>query len=212
MGHRALYGMFSVALTGNIAAGKTTVARLFQQWGATVIDADRLAQEVQAPGGLVLARIAERFGPGVLRPDGSLDRAALRRIVMGDGQALRALNAIVHPEVHRRREAALAEARVRGDSIAVTDIPLLFEADDPSAYDAIVLVDAPLEVRRARIVGGRGVEPEEADRMLASQLPAELKRARSDFVIENAEDPVALERAAREVWRRLEARAAAQRA
>ncbi|MGE5230111.1 MAG: dephospho-CoA kinase, partial [Deltaproteobacteria bacterium] len=88
--------MLSVALTGNIAAGKTTVARLFRQWGATVIDADRLAQEAQAPGGPVLAQIAERFGAGVLVPDGSLDRAALRRAVLADPEALRALNAIVH--------------------------------------------------------------------------------------------------------------------
>jgi dephospho-CoA kinase len=203
--------MLSVAITGNIAAGKTTVARLFQQWGATVIDADRLAQEAQAPGGAVLVRITERFGPGVLRPDGSLDRAALRRTVLADGAALQALNAIVHPEVHRRRTAVLAEARARGDRIAVTDIPLLFEADDPSAYDAVVLVDAPPEERRARIVRDRGLAAEEADRMLASQLPAETKRSRSDFIIENAGDRAALERAARDVWIQLERRAAAAR-
>ncbi len=204
--------MLSVALTGNIAAGKTTVARLFRQWGATVIDADRLAQEAQAPGGPVLARIAERFGAGVQAPDGSLDRAALRRAVLADPEALRALNAIVHPEVHRRRRALLAEARVRGDRIVVTDIPLLFEADDPSAYDAVVLVDAPTDVRQARIVRERGLDPEEARRMLGAQLPAEAKRARSDFVIDNVGDPAALEQAARRVWLALEARAAAGRA
>jgi len=204
--------MLSVALTGNIAAGKTTVARLFQAWGATVIDADRLAQEVQAPGGPVLARIAERFGPGVLRPDGSLNRAALRRVVMADAGALQALNAIVHPEVHRRRRAELALARDRGARIVVTDIPLLFEADDPAAYDAVVLVDAPPAVRRDRIVRERGLAPEEADRLLAAQLPAGVKRARSDFIIENDGDHAVLERAAREIWRALEARAAAPRA
>ncbi len=203
--------MLSVGLTGNIAAGKTTVARLFQQWGATIIDADRLAQDAQAPGGPVLAQIAARFGPGVLRPDGSLDRPALRATVMADPRALEALNAIVHPEVHRRRLAALGEARARGDRIAVTDIPLLFEADDPSGYDAVVLVDAPAAVRRARIVGDRGLAADEADRMLTSQLPAEAKRSRSDFVIENAGDRSALERAAREVWLALERRAAEHR-
>jgi dephospho-CoA kinase len=201
--------MLSVALTGNIAAGKTTVARLFQQWGATIIDADRLAQDAQAPGGPVLARIAERFGPGVIRPDGSLDRGALRRLVLADPVALRALNMIVHPEVHRRRLAALTEARARGDRIAVTDIPLLFEADDPSAYDAVVLVEAPADVRRARVVGERGLAPDEAERMMDSQLPSEAKRARADFLIENAGDRAALERAARDVWLRLEERAAA---
>jgi dephospho-CoA kinase len=204
--------VLSVALTGNIAAGKTTVARLFRQWGATVIDADRLAQEAQAPGGPVLAAIAERFGPAVLLPEGSLDRAALRRMVLADPEALRALNAIVHPEVHRRRQALLAQARARGDPIVVTDIPLLFEADDPSAYDVVVLVDAPSEVRHARTVRDRGLDPEEARRMLASQLPAEAKRARSDFVIENVQDQAALERAARQVWLELEARAGSRRA
>jgi len=199
--------MLSVALTGNIAAGKTTVARLFQEWGATVIDADRLAQDAQAPGGPVLARIVERFGRGTLRPDASLDRAALRRAVLADPEALRALNAIVHPEVHRRRRAALAEARARGDRIVVTDIPLLFEADDPTAYDTIVLVDAPAAVRRDRIVRERGLGPDEADRMLAAQAPAEGKRSRSDFVIENAGSQADLERVARAVWLRLEARA-----
>lgn len=201
--------MFSVALTGNIAAGKTTVARLFRQWGATVIDADRLAQEAQAPGGPVLAQIAARFGAGVLAPDGSLERAALRRAVLADPDALRALNAIVHPEVHRRRQALLAEARARGDRIVITDIPLLFEADDPSAYDAVVLVDAPGDVRQARIVQERGLDPEEARRMLGAQLPAEAKRARSDFVIDNVGDLAALEQAARRVWLALEAKAAA---
>ncbi|HLQ22241.1 MAG TPA: dephospho-CoA kinase [Gemmatimonadales bacterium] len=200
--------MLSVALTGNIAAGKTTVARLFHEWGATVIDADRLAQDAQAPGGPVLARIVERFGPGTLRPDASLDRAALRRAVLADPEALRALNAIVHPEVHRRRRAALAEARARGDRIVVTDIPLLFEADDPTGYDAIVLVDAPAAVRRDRIVRERGLGPDEADRMLAAQAPAEGKRSHSDFVIENAGSRAELERVARTVWLRLEARAA----
>jgi dephospho-CoA kinase len=200
--------MLSVALTGNIAAGKTTVARLFQEWGATVIDADRLAQDAQAPGGPVLARIVERFGRGTLRPDASLDRAALRRAVLADPEALRALNAIVHPEVHRRRRVALAEARARGDRIVVTDIPLLFEADDPTAYDTIVLVDAPAAVRRDRIVRERGLGPDEADRMLATQTPAEGKRSRSDFVIENAGSQAELERDARAVWVRLEARAA----
>ncbi len=200
--------MLSVALTGNIAAGKTTVARLFHEWGATVIDADRLAQDAQAPGGPVLARIVGRFGPGTLRPDASLDRAALRRAVLADPEALRALNAIVHPEVHRRRRAALAEARARGDRIVVTDIPLLFEADDPTGYDAIVLVDAPAAVRRDRIVRERGLGPDEADRMLAAQAPAEGKRSHSDFVIENAGSRAELERVARTVWLRLEARAA----
>src|SRR5574341_548693 len=96
--------MLNVALTGNIAAGKSTVVELFRRWGATVVDADELAREAQAPGTEVLTAIAQRFGADVLASDGSLDRAALRAKVMGDEAALTALNALVHPAVKRRRD------------------------------------------------------------------------------------------------------------
>src|SRR5216117_4019145 len=95
--------MLNVALTGNIAAGKSTVVGFFRRWGATIVDADELAREAEAPGSEVLAAIARRFGADVLAADGSLDRAALRAKVMGDGAALAALNAIVHPAVQQRR-------------------------------------------------------------------------------------------------------------
>src|SRR3989442_10759096 len=107
--------MLNVGLTGNIASGKSTVVGLFRRWGATIVDADELAREAQAPGTEVLAQIAGRFGADVLRPDGSLDRAALRAKVMGDDAALAALNAIVHPAVRRRRDQLIEEARGRGD-------------------------------------------------------------------------------------------------
>jgi dephospho-CoA kinase len=198
----------SVALTGNIAAGKSAVVALFREWGATVIDADRIVREAQAPGSPTLRAIAERFGAHLVRPDGELDRPALRALVMRDEQALQALNAIVHPVVQARREALLAEARARGDRIAVSDIPLLFEAADPGAFDAVVLVDAPPAVRRRRLVETRGLEPAEADRMIAAQRPSEEKRALSTFVIDNDGDRAALERQARAVWRGLERLAA----
>jgi dephospho-CoA kinase len=198
--------MLSVALTGNIAAGKSTVAQLFQQWGATVIDADQLVREIQGPGQPVLRKIAQRFGPGLIGPDGSLDRAALRAKVFADPQALADLNRIVHPEVRRRRLELLAEARTRGDRIVVSDIPLLFEADDPAEFDAVVLVDAPEAVRRARLAS-RGSSGQEADRMIAAQLSSAAKRPRSDYVIDNGGELAALERAAGTVWRALLARA-----
>jgi dephospho-CoA kinase len=172
--------MLSVALTGNVGAGKTTVAELFKRWGATVIDADQLVREAQAPGQPVLAKIVSRFGKEFLQPDGTLDRAALRVRVLGDADALADLNRIVHPEVHRRRQALLAAARARGDRIVVSDIPLLFESADPAEFDAIVLVDAPEAVRRARLLATRPLPPEEADRLMAVQLPSTPKRARSD--------------------------------
>src|SRR3954453_6408860 len=161
--------MLSVALTGNIGAGKSTVAELFRRWGATIIDADQLVRELQAPGQPVLAKIATRFGGDLLRADGSLDRAALRARVLTDAAALADLNRIVHPEVHRRRQELLAEARARGDRIVGSDIPLPFGPADPAEFDTIVLVDAPAAVRRARLLATRTMPPEEADRLLAVQ-------------------------------------------
>src|SRR5574341_1800747 len=111
--------MLNVALTGNIAAGKSSVVERFRRWGATVVDADELARDAQAPGSAVLAAIAQRFGADVLAADGSLDRAALRAKVMGDDAALAALNAIVHPAVRRRRDELHRAAEQRGDLVLV---------------------------------------------------------------------------------------------
>ena len=199
--------MLSVALTGNIGAGKSTVAELFKRWGATVIDADQLVREAQAPGQPVLAKIAARFGKELLQSDGTLDRAALRARVLADARALADLNRIVHPEVHRRRQELLGKARARGDRIVVSDIPLLFESADPAEFDAIVLVEAPEAVRRARLLATRTLPAEEADRLIAVQLSSTPKRARSDYLIENDGDLPALERAASAVWDALVARA-----
>ena len=197
----------SVALTGNIGAGKSTVARLFEQWGATLIDADQLVRQAQAPGQPVLKEIASRFGAEVILSDGSLDRTALRARALADPTALADLNRIVHPEVHRRRLQLLGEARVRGDRIVVSDIPLLFEADDPGAFDAVVLVEAPEGVRRARLLASRALSREEVDGMMATQLSSTPKRSRSDYIIDNDGELPALERAARAVWEALLARA-----
>lgn len=198
--------MLHVGLTGNVAAGKSSVAGLFGRWGATIIDADAIVRELQAPGSPVLADIAARFGPGMLHPDGSLDRAALRRRVLADPTELAALNALLHPAVAARRGELVSAARRRGDRIVVSDIPLLFEADDPAAFDAVVLVDAPDPVRRARLAG-RDLPAADAERLMAAQQPAAGKRGRSDYVIENAGDRAALEQAARAVWEALLARA-----
>jgi dephospho-CoA kinase len=199
--------MLNVALTGNIASGKSTVAELFRSWGATVIDADLLVRDAQAPGSPVLRAIAARFGQDLIDPAGVLDRRALRRRAMGDPAALADLNRIVHPDVLRRRAALEREARNRGDRIVVSDIPLLFEAADPEAFDAVVLVDAPEAVRRARLLAQRGLTAEDADRMLAAQAPTGPKRQRSTFVIDNDGDRAALDARARAVWSQLVARA-----
>jgi len=199
--------VLNVALTGNVAAGKSAVAGFFRRWGATVIDADTLAREAQAPGSPVLARIVERFGAAMLGPGGALDRARLRAVVLADPAARADLEAIVHPEVHRRRAEFMDEARRRGDAIVVNDIPLLFEVMNPAAFDVVVLVDAPEAVRLERLVARRGLDPAAAAALMGAQLPSGPKRARSDFVIDNDGDLAALERAAADVWERLARRA-----
>jgi dephospho-CoA kinase len=200
--------LLNIALTGNIAAGKTTVVELFRRWGATVIDADELARDAQAPGSATLAAIASRFGTDVLAPDGTLDRPALRAKVMGDDAALASLNAIVHPVVRRRRDELHAAALARGDLLLVNDIPLLFEALDPSDFEVVVLVDAPPAVRRTRLRTLRHLSNEDADRMIASQMPSERKRPRSHFVIDNDGSLAQLEPKTRTVFEALRARAA----
>jgi dephospho-CoA kinase len=198
--------MLKVALTGNIAAGKSSVARRWRELGGFVVDADELARRAVEPGTPALARIVEAWGEGVL--DGAeLDRAALRRIVFADPAARERLEGIVHPAVAAMRDAAFREAADAGAGLAVADIPLLFETGLASEFDTVVLVDAPPETRLARLVGDRGLDPEEAQRMIAAQMPAELKRARADVVIENAGSREALERRADEVWRGLVRRA-----
>ena len=200
--------MLNIALTGNIAAGKSTVVDFFRQWGATVVDADVLAREAQAPGSAVLALIAARFGADVLTKDGNLDRAGLRAKVMGDDEALAALNQIVHPAVRARRDELQRAAAAHGDLLLVNDIPLLFEALDPALFDRVVLVDAPAAVRRTRLRMLRNLPAEDADRMIAAQMPAERKRARSHFVIENTGTVEDLKAAARVVFEALRREAA----
>lgn len=196
----------NVGLTGNVASGKSSVAALFQRWGAAVIDADAIVHELQRPGTDVHAAIVRRFGPGVLLPDGALDRAALRDWVLADPGARRDLEAIVHPAVAARREELVDAARERRVPVVVSEIPLLFEALDPAAFDAVVLVEAPEAVRRRRLMEQRGLTPAEADRLIAAQMPSELKRARSRFVIENDGSPDDLERRSRVVWEALAAK------
>ena len=200
-----------VALTGNIAAGKSTVASLFREWGATVIDADQLVREVQAPGSPVLAAITRRFGNEVLLPDGSLDRPRLRAIVTADARSRHDLEGLVHPAVQARRSALVEAARARGATLLVSDIPLLFEVLDPSAFDAVVLVDAPEPLRLARLLE-RGLSGAEAQRMIMAQLPSDVKRAwrgghppKGPFVIDNDRGRDELVARTRAVWEALRA-------
>lgn len=203
--------MLKVGLTGNIAAGKSCVARIWRDLGATVIDADDLARRAVEPGTPALARVADRWGTRVLTSDGALDRAALRSIVFADETERRALESIVHPAIAALREREYQHARERGDPVVVSDVPLLFEVGMEGDFDRVVLVDAPVDVRRERLVRDRGLSAAEADRMIAAQLPAESKRARADLVIENAGSPDELRAAAERVWHALGAASGPQR-
>jgi dephospho-CoA kinase len=177
--------MIVVGLTGNIASGKSTVARMLEERGVRVIDADVLAREAVAPGTRGLDAIVARWGQGIVGADGALDRAALRRIVFGNTAERAALEAIVHPEVRVRRDMLLAEARARHERVVVCDIPLLFEADLVRDVDLVLLVDAPRDVRLERLVRARGLSRAEGSAMIDAQLPSEQKRARSNYVIDN---------------------------
>jgi dephospho-CoA kinase len=193
-----------VGLTGNIASGKSTVARRLEERGVPVIDADVLAREAVAPGSPALAAIAARFGAAVIDPAGALDRPALRRIVFGDADALAALDAIVHPAVRSRRDALLARRRERGSAVVVCDIPLLFEANLEADVDLILLVDAPRALRLERIERDRGLSRAEAIAMIDAQRPAEGKRARSDYVIDNDGSLDELRARVDDTWRTIE--------
>lgn len=174
-----------VALTGGIASGKSTIARRLAEHGAVVVDADQLVREVQEPGSPVLAEIVEAFGERMLRPDGSLDRAALGGRVFGDDAAISRLNRIVHPAVRAESARRFAEAfAADSDAVVVYDVPLLVEArvDDP--WQLIVVAHAPEDVRSRRLVELRGLSEEEAAARIASQVPEEARLRIADVVIE----------------------------
>ncbi|MFI5310116.1 MAG: dephospho-CoA kinase [Gemmatimonadales bacterium] len=199
--------MLVVGLTGNTGSGKSTVSRALIALGVNVIDADVLARAAVLPGSAALSQIVERWGPHVLASDGTLDRAALSARVFRDPEALEALNLIVHPEVKRRSDALLDAARAAGERVVVCDFPLLFEARLEGEVDIVVLVDAPADMRLERLVRDRRMTREVAQAIIASQMPAEQKRARADFVIDNDGSREALEVRVAEVWSAIAARA-----
>jgi dephospho-CoA kinase len=196
--------MLLIGLTGNIASGKSTVAHLLSERGATIIDSDILARRVVEVDTPAYREIVKRWGTEILAPDGTLDRAALRRRVFKDPVQLEELNRLTHPEVVRLRDRLIAEARRRGDRMVVCDIPLLFERHLAGEFERIVLVDAPRPLRLERLVRERGLNETEAMDMIAAQMPAELKRARADFIIDNDGTLATLERRVEDVWASLD--------
>ena len=173
--------MFVIGLTGSIAMGKTTTARLFAEEGVPVHDADAAVHELYA--GEAAALIEAAF-PGTTR-NGTVDRPALGERVLGDQPALRRLESIVHPLVRQAEQKFLDAAAAKGAAVAVLDIPLLFETGGESRVDATVVVSAPAEMQRARVLE-RGLSLERLEAVLARQMPDAEKRRRADFVVDSA--------------------------
>jgi dephospho-CoA kinase len=175
----------AVALTGNAAAGKSTVAGMWAAAGVPVVRADDLAREAVAPGSEGLAEVVATFGPEILQADGSLDRGALRdRVFRNPGERAR-LEEILHPRIGALRDRWMALRREGGAPLAVAEIPLLFEVGLQGDYDVVVCVDAPEELRLERLVKDRGLQEEDARRIMSSQVPSPEKRRRSHFVLDN---------------------------
>lgn len=195
--------VLKVGLTGGVGSGKSTVAELLAERGAVILDADAIAREVVEPGTPGFAAVVERFGRGIVRPDGSLDRPALAAIVFRDEPRRQALNAIVHPLVGERM-AELMDT-VPHDSVVVWDVPLLVENGLASGFDVVVVVEAEAQTRLARLAG-RGMSEENARERMTAQASDAERRAVADEVVVNNGSLEELRMRAGELWERLEQR------
>ena len=190
--------MFRLGLTGGIGSGKSTVSARLAAHGAVVIDYDQLARDAVEVGTPALAAIAERFGPGVIAPDGTLDRPALGAVVFGDDAARSDLEAITHPAIIDL--AVAMEATVPDDSVVVHDHPLLIEMGMAAFCDLVVVVDVPKDVQVERLVELRGMTEEDARARMAAQTSREERRAEADVVLENTGSIADLEARVDELW------------
>ena len=175
--------MIVVGLTGSIGMGKSATARLFEEAGVPVYDADAAVHELYGPGGAAVGPVEAMF-PGVA-PEGFVDRALLSARVLNDGEALRRLEAIVHPLVGAHRKDFFR--RAAGEPVVVLDVPLLFETGGHKAMDAVVVVSAPEALQRKRVLERQGMTPDKLDAILARQTPDAEKRAGADFVIDTSQ-------------------------
>jgi dephospho-CoA kinase len=193
-----------VGLTGGIGSGKSTVAAMLVARGAVVVDADLIARQVVAPRTPALEKLVERFGPEILRADGSLDRAALAERAFATEESKQDLEAITHPAIGEeflRQVAAAPEA-----GIVVHDVPLLVESTRGLQYDAVIVVEAPTVVRLDRLER-RGIPRDDAERRMTMQASDEDRRAVATWVLDNSGDGAALEAQVEKVWAELQERA-----
>ena len=176
--------MLLIALTGSIGMGKSTTTKMFAEAGVPVWDADAAVHQLYGPHRAGSAAIA-RLVPDAVGPQG-VDRARLRAAILQDGTLLAKIEAVIHPLVGADRAAFLDKARAEGQAMAICDIPLLFETGGDKAFDKIIVVSAPADVQRARVLERPGMTSETFDAILAKQVPDEEKRARADFVVDTS--------------------------
>lgn len=187
--------MIRIALTGSIGMGKSTVAKMFERFGVPVFDADAVVRALQGPGGGLVRKIGELF-PGCVRC-GTLDRECLAQIVLADRDKLALLEGLVHPAVIDARKAFIAAHPVA--ETLVFEIPLLLETGGEKEFDKIVVVSAPAEIQRARVLERPGMTAAKLDSILARQTPDQEKRSRADFVIETGTDLSTTEQQVRDI-------------
>ena len=187
--------MIKIALTGSIGMGKSTVARMFERAGVPVFDADAVVRRLQAGDADVIAAIGARFA-GIVK-DGALDRDALAARVLGKPAELAALEAIMHPAVHSKRARFLLANQEK--PALLFDIPLLFETHGEEAFDKVIVVSAPSEVQRERVLSRPGMTEAKFQSILARQMPDQEKRARADFVIDTSADLSTTENQVRDI-------------
>lgn len=200
--------MLVIGLTGGMGAGKSTVARLLDEHGAHVIDADAIAREVVQRGEPALEAIAEEFGDELLTTDGALDRAAMAALVFSDEERLRALEAITHPAIRQRIEQRLeahrqAEIDQDTERVVVLDHPLLVETGLADELEVVLVVTAPEELRVRRLAEGRGIDPADARARMRSQAAEDERLAAATHVVVNDGDLAQLEERVAEVWMQL---------
>ena len=199
--------MLNVALTGNVASGKSTVAAQWAQSGIPIISADELSRLVVLPGTPGIQAVQNVFGDKILTADGTLDRAGLRAIILSDEEARRKLEGILHPLIWERRYEWVEARRVEGEHLVISEIPLLFETGREDDFDVIVFVDAHESERTQRLIQTRGLNMEEAKRLIGVQIKASVKRPRADYVLSNNGTLEDLNSSAYELLKELQSRA-----
>lgn len=196
--------MVVIGVTGSVGTGKSTVAKMFAQLGAVVLDADALAHEAMEPKRLAWRKIVKLFGPAILNDDQSINRRALAARVFRDEGRRKQLEAILHPQVLRAIKQRMARLRrSRRTRAVVLDVPLLVEVGAHTWVDALVVVTAPPEVQRERLARTYGWTPEEIDARIAAQWDLAAKVALADFVVDNSQRVDATRRQVKDIWNRL---------